>query len=135
VTEEDFETTEGEAQDLYDKLMELGGWTPTVPETLRKRMTCLDSYWSIIVYMAVGVMNSCFDKFFKFVEIYFSKNWRPHTRCLYCEHLMLSGVNICQNMSICSRLPTCVKYVHVLPERECLESHLPVSWLHTDVPS
>ena len=39
VTEEDFETTEGEAQDLYDKLMEMGGWTPTVPETLRKRMT------------------------------------------------------------------------------------------------
>ena len=67
MTEEDFETTEGEAQDLYDKLMELGGWTPTVPETLRKRMTCLDSYWSIIVYMTVVCNeNSCFDKFFKF---------------------------------------------------------------------
>jgi len=33
VTEEDFETTEGETQDLYDKLMEMTGWTPTVPET------------------------------------------------------------------------------------------------------
>ena len=32
VTEQDFETTEGEAQDLYDKLMEMAGWTPTVPE-------------------------------------------------------------------------------------------------------
>jgi hypothetical protein len=32
VTEEDFETTEGETQDLYDKLMEMAGWTPTVPE-------------------------------------------------------------------------------------------------------
>jgi hypothetical protein len=42
-------------------------------------------------------------------EIYFSKNWRPHTRCLYCEHLMVTGVNICQNMFICSRLPTHVK--------------------------
>ncbi len=29
MTEEDFETTEGEAQDLYDKLMEMGGCTPT----------------------------------------------------------------------------------------------------------
>jgi hypothetical protein len=26
VTEEDFETTEGEVQDLYDKHMEMGGW-------------------------------------------------------------------------------------------------------------
>ena len=29
VTEEDFETTEGESQDLYDKLMEKAGWTVT----------------------------------------------------------------------------------------------------------
>ena len=26
-TEEDFETTEGEEVDLYDKLMEMDGWT------------------------------------------------------------------------------------------------------------
>ena len=26
VTEEDFETTEGELEDLYDKLMEMEGW-------------------------------------------------------------------------------------------------------------
>jgi hypothetical protein len=31
VTEQDFETTEGEAEDLYDKLMAMAGWTPTVP--------------------------------------------------------------------------------------------------------
>ena len=29
----DFETTEGEAEDLYDKLMAMAGWTPTVPKT------------------------------------------------------------------------------------------------------
>ena len=29
VTEEDFETTEGESVDLYDKLMEMVGWTVT----------------------------------------------------------------------------------------------------------
>ena len=28
-TEEDFETTEGEVVDLYDKLMEMTGWTVT----------------------------------------------------------------------------------------------------------
>jgi hypothetical protein len=32
VTEEDFEITEGETQDLYHKLMEMTGWTPTIPE-------------------------------------------------------------------------------------------------------
>ena len=32
VTEQDFETTEGEAEDLYDKLMAMAGWTPTVPK-------------------------------------------------------------------------------------------------------
>ena len=32
VTEEDFETTEGEVQELYNKLLEMAGWTPTVPE-------------------------------------------------------------------------------------------------------
>ena len=29
VTEEDFETTEGESVDLYDTLMEMTGWTVT----------------------------------------------------------------------------------------------------------
>ena len=29
VTEEDFETTEGEEEDLYDKLMEMVGWKVT----------------------------------------------------------------------------------------------------------
>ena len=29
VTEEDFETTEGETEDLYDKLMEMTGWKVT----------------------------------------------------------------------------------------------------------
>ena len=29
VTEEDFETTEGEVEDLYDKLMEMMGWKVT----------------------------------------------------------------------------------------------------------
>ena len=29
VTEEDFETTEGESEDLYDKLMEMLGWKVT----------------------------------------------------------------------------------------------------------
>ncbi len=29
VTEEDFETTEGESVDLYDKLMDMVGWTVT----------------------------------------------------------------------------------------------------------
>jgi hypothetical protein len=29
VTEEDFEATEGEAEDLYDKLMEMAGWKVT----------------------------------------------------------------------------------------------------------
>ena len=32
VTEEDFETTEGESEDLYDKLMEMSGWTVTNKE-------------------------------------------------------------------------------------------------------
>jgi hypothetical protein len=32
VTEQDFETTEGESEDLYDKLMVMTGWTPTVPK-------------------------------------------------------------------------------------------------------
>jgi hypothetical protein len=32
VTEEDFETTEGESEDLHEKLMEMSGWTPTVPK-------------------------------------------------------------------------------------------------------
>ncbi len=31
-TEEDFETTEGEVVDLYDKLMEMGGWIGTDEE-------------------------------------------------------------------------------------------------------
>ncbi len=29
VTEKDFETTEGEAEELYDKLMAMAGWTAT----------------------------------------------------------------------------------------------------------
>jgi hypothetical protein len=29
VTEEDFETTEGESVDLYDKLMDMTGWIVT----------------------------------------------------------------------------------------------------------
>jgi hypothetical protein len=33
VTEQDFETTEGETEDLYDKLMSMTGWTPTVPKS------------------------------------------------------------------------------------------------------
>ena len=32
VTEEDFETTENETEDLYDKLMEMTGWTVTDKE-------------------------------------------------------------------------------------------------------
>jgi hypothetical protein len=32
VTEEDFETTEGEEVDLYDKLMEMTGWNVTDTE-------------------------------------------------------------------------------------------------------
>jgi len=32
VTEEDFETTEGESEDLYDKFMEMSGWTVTDKE-------------------------------------------------------------------------------------------------------
>ena len=32
VTEEDFESTEGETEDLYDKLMEMTGWKVTVNE-------------------------------------------------------------------------------------------------------
>jgi hypothetical protein len=32
VTEEDFETTEGESEDLYDKLMEMTGGTVTDKE-------------------------------------------------------------------------------------------------------
>jgi len=32
VTEEDFETTEGETVDLYDKLMEMVGWNVTDTE-------------------------------------------------------------------------------------------------------
>ena len=32
VTEEDFETTEGEQEHLYDKLMEMTGWTVTDKE-------------------------------------------------------------------------------------------------------
>jgi hypothetical protein len=36
VTEPDFETTEGESQELYDKLISgdsmMSGWTPMVPE-------------------------------------------------------------------------------------------------------
>jgi hypothetical protein len=33
VTDQDFETTEGEAEDVYDKLMTMTGWTPTVTKT------------------------------------------------------------------------------------------------------
>ena len=32
MTEEDFETTEGETEDLYDKLMEMVGWKSTVTD-------------------------------------------------------------------------------------------------------
>ena len=32
MTETDFETTEGETEDLYDKLMEMAGWTATDKE-------------------------------------------------------------------------------------------------------
>ena len=32
VTEEDFETTDGEVEDLYEKLMEMTGWTVTDKE-------------------------------------------------------------------------------------------------------
>ncbi len=32
MTEEDFETNEGETEDLYDKLMEMTGWKVTVSE-------------------------------------------------------------------------------------------------------
>ena len=32
VTEQDFETTEGETEDLHDKLMAMAGWTQTVPK-------------------------------------------------------------------------------------------------------
>jgi len=32
LTEEDFETTEGESVDLYDKLMEMAGWIVTDEE-------------------------------------------------------------------------------------------------------
>jgi hypothetical protein len=32
VTEEEFETTEGESVDLYDKLMEMAGWIVTDEE-------------------------------------------------------------------------------------------------------
>ena len=32
MTEEDFETTEGESVDLYDKLMEMAGWIVTDEE-------------------------------------------------------------------------------------------------------
>ena len=32
VTEEDFETNEGETEDLYDKLMEMTGWNVTENE-------------------------------------------------------------------------------------------------------
>jgi hypothetical protein len=38
VTEEDFETTEGEAEDLDDKLMEMAGWKVT-DNSARMRMT------------------------------------------------------------------------------------------------
>ncbi len=39
MTEEDFETTEGETVDLYDKLMEMTGWIVTAEsQTRRTRM-------------------------------------------------------------------------------------------------
>jgi hypothetical protein len=76
---------------------------------VRKRMTCLDSYWSTIIYMTVGVMRILVLIKLKFLEIYFRKNRKPETRCLYCQHLIHTGVNICQNMSICVRQPTYVK--------------------------
>jgi hypothetical protein len=37
VTEEDFETTEGETVDLYDKLMEMAGWIVTDEENQNAR--------------------------------------------------------------------------------------------------
>jgi hypothetical protein len=82
-------------------------------ERVRERMTGLDSYYSIhwrwdVMAVAGCNENSCFDQVFKF-EIYFSKNWRPHTRYLYCQHLILTGVNKCQNKFICCLFPT---YVH-----------------------
>ena len=40
VTEEDFETTEGESEDLYDKLMEMSGWTVTDKELETPYPTC-----------------------------------------------------------------------------------------------
>ncbi len=37
MTEEDFETTEGETVDLYDKLMEMAGWIVTDEENQNAR--------------------------------------------------------------------------------------------------
>ena len=39
VTEEDFETTEGETEDLHDKLMEVVGWKVTDKEEKENVLT------------------------------------------------------------------------------------------------
>ena len=72
---------------------------------VRKRMTCLDSYWSTIIYMTVGTMRILVLIKFKFI----CKNRKPDTRGLHYQHLIRTGLNICQNMSICVRQPTYVK--------------------------
>jgi hypothetical protein len=108
-----FETTEGESEDLYDKLMVMTGWTPTVPKSWEREWLDLFFHGSNVVYMVVGCdENTCFDKVFE-CEIYFSKNWRPH--CLYCDHLSWLGstyVNICPYVRYFLHMS---RYVHMLP--------------------
>ncbi len=45
MTEEDFETTEGETEDLYDKLMEMTGWKVTDNENENENDSILFVYY------------------------------------------------------------------------------------------
>ena len=66
VTEEDFETTEGESQDLYEKLMEIQRWWGGRSQTSKKRMTGTDSCLILFVF---------YESRFVFLTF---KSWRPH---------------------------------------------------------
>ena len=49
---------------------ERGGWGSDGSRRVRKRMTCLDSYWSTIIHMTVNTMRILVLLKFKFLEIY-----------------------------------------------------------------
>jgi hypothetical protein len=76
VTEEDFETTEGEAQDQVIWQTHEWRWEGGL-RRFQKSEKENDLTWFLLVFYSIHDCrcneNSCFDKVFKFVEIYLVK--------------------------------------------------------------